>query len=100
MSDRSRDVSYKAILWFMKYAMAIGFVPSMFLLLFLQLKLAILSYATLGLIVGIWTVQKAFNAQMVVVENLGITRNTLYAYTATGHVSISLISFLMVYFIS
>jgi hypothetical protein len=97
MPDNERIVSYKAIFWFVKYAMAIGLIPSLFLLLSLQIKLAIVSYSTLGLFIGIWSVHKAFGAQMVVFDNLGIKRKTLYFYTAGCHFAISAIAFLSVY---
>ena len=96
MPDRPRDVSYKAIFWFVKYAMAIGLIPSVMLLVSFQVKLAILSYATLGIFVGIWGVHKAFSNQMVVFDNLGISRKTLYTYTAGIHVAISALAFLLI----
>ncbi len=69
-----------------------GIIPSLFLVLLLQVELAILSFCTLGIVVGIAGVHLAFKPQLLVYDNLGITRARLYLFTSAIHCLISAVA--------
>lgn len=86
---------HKAIFWFIKKVMLYGSIPSLFLVILSQTELAIISYGTLGVIVGIAVIHFYYKAQLLVYDNLGVSRVKLYGLSFLFHGILSILAFII-----